>query len=158
LDWVIQVEQMKKAKAKKAGAPAAKKDDATAEEPSSSKSADGSAEQDDAAAPSSPTQTTGPSLAEQSKARSTSFRKASISSAPISPGVFSPEGETAPDIYRKHVAKIDELEKENKRLAKEATDAEKRWKKAEEELTDLREADGDAVKSAGAGSEVEKLV
>ncbi|KAL6815444.1 hypothetical protein GGI42DRAFT_108494 [Trichoderma sp. SZMC 28013] len=86
-----------------------------------------------------------PSLAQQSKLRSTSFRAGSIvglGPGPMSPGPFSPEGDTAPDIYRKHVARIEELEKENKRLAKDATDLEKRWKKAEEELADLRESDG----------------
>jgi hypothetical protein len=97
-----------------------------------------------------------PSLSAQSKARSTSFRKASMS-GPLSPGgPFSSEGggETAPDIYRKHVARIEDLEKENKRLAKEAADAEKRSQKAEEELSDLRESDA----KTGGSSEVEKLV
>lgn len=98
------------------------------------------------------------SLAQQSKARSASFRKPSIS-GPLSPGLFSPEGETAPDIYRKHVARIEELEKENKRLAKEAADAEKRWQKAEEELADLREDDGEGGgRGGGADGQVEKLV
>ncbi|KAB5554987.1 hypothetical protein GE09DRAFT_1222451 [Coniochaeta sp. 2T2.1] len=104
--------------------------------------------------PLSPTATNA-SLAQQSKARSASFRKPSIS-GPLSPGLFSPEGETAPEIYRKHVARIEELEKENKRLAKEATDAEKRWQKAEEELADLREDDGEGGGKGGDG-EVEKL-
>jgi len=103
-----------------------------------------------------------PSISLQSKLRSSSFRQ---SSAPISPGLFSPaDGDTAPDIYRKQALKIDELEKENKRLAKEAADGEKRWKKAEEELEDLRDADGDSSKAkepAPTGvlsAEVEKLV
>src|SRR5690349_23458117 len=43
------------------------------------------------------------------------------------------------DIYRKHVLRIEELEKENKTLGKEVKDAEKRWQKAEGELADLRE-------------------
>lgn len=68
--------------------------------------------------------------------------------------MFSPEGETAPDIYRKHVARIEELEKENKRLAKEASDAETRWQKAETELADIRDDDGAGEKTGG---EVEKL-
>ncbi|KAJ2973428.1 hypothetical protein NQ176_g6614 [Zarea fungicola] len=85
--------------------------------------------------------TSTPTLAEQSKARSTSFRTASISGKPASPGPLSPDGDTAPDIYRKQSARIEELEKENKRLQKESSDAEKRWKKAEEELADVREAD-----------------
>lgn len=102
---------------------------------------------------SSPSET--PSLAQQSKLRSTSFRAGSIvSPGPMSPGPFGPEGDTAPDIYRKHVARIEELEKENKRITKDATDSEKRWKKAEEELADLRESDGKDSKDGQA----EKLV
>lgn len=60
---------------------------------------------------------------------------------PASPGPLSPDGDTAPDIYRKHVARIEELEKENKRLQREYSDSEKRWKKTEDELADLREAE-----------------
>lgn len=103
----------------------------------------------------SPPSSDTPSLAQQSKLRSTSFRAGSIvGPGPMSPGPFSPEGDTAPDIYRKHVARIEELEKENKRLAKDATDSEKRWKKAEEELADLRESDGKESKDG----QTEKLV
>ncbi|KAH6696955.1 M protein repeat protein, partial [Plectosphaerella plurivora] len=109
--------------------------------------------------PASPSQTHA-SLAQQSKLRSASFRQGSISlgAGPMSPGPFSPtgEGETATDIYKKHVARIEELEKENKRLAKESADAEKRWQKAEEEMADLREDDGQDKKGASA-SEVEEL-
>ncbi len=110
--------------------------------------------------PTSPSST--PSLSAQSKARSTSFRQGSIS-LPLSPGVgpgaglglFSPEGETAPDIYRKHVLRIEELERENKTLAKDAADAARRWQKAEGELADLREAEGAAGEEGG---ELAKLV
>ncbi|KAM5380961.1 hypothetical protein ACJZ2D_003270 [Fusarium nematophilum] len=90
-----------------------------------------------------------PSLAQQSKLRSTSFRAGSTPSGAASPGPFSPDGDTAPDIYRKHVARIEELEKENKRLAKDAVDSEKRWQKAENELADLREADGEETGPKG---------
>lgn len=94
-----------------------------------------------------------PSLAQQSKLRSTSFR---AGASPGSPGPLSPDGgDTAPDIYRKHVARIEELEKENKKLLKDSEDAEKRWKKAEDELADLREAEGDASKG---DDDAEKLV
>ncbi|KAI1118590.1 hypothetical protein F5Y14DRAFT_398985 [Nemania sp. NC0429] len=96
--------------------------------------------------PASPTQTTA-SLSHQSKLRSSSFRQ-----GPLSP-TLSPEGETAADIYRKQVARIDDLEKENKRLAKEASDAERRYKKAEEELADLQEADREGSET----SQIEKL-
>ncbi|KAK0613368.1 hypothetical protein B0T14DRAFT_436263 [Immersiella caudata] len=150
---------MKKAKAKKAGG-AAKKD-----EPTPSPAAAETAPEetpttvdtaiDDALA--SPTTTT-PSLAQQSKARSTSFRQASggpLSPGPLSPGV-GPDGETAPDIYRKYVGRIEELEKENKRWQKEAKEAEKRWKNAEEEVAELREGE---VEREGGGEKAgdEKL-
>ena len=74
----------------------------------------------------------------------------------MSPGLGSTEGETAADIYRKHVARIEELEKENKRLDKEASDSERRWQKAEEELAVIREGDSDSPKTGDA--KVEKLV
>ncbi|EEY14532.1 conserved hypothetical protein [Verticillium alfalfae VaMs.102] len=110
--------------------------------------------------PASPSQAQ-PSLAQQSKLRSASFRKGSISTGvtgPLSPGPFSPDGESATDIYRKHVTRIEELEKENKRLAKDATESEKRWKKAEEDLADLREEDGDAsAKPPASDEQVDKL-
>ncbi|KAI1053942.1 hypothetical protein LB507_007343 [Fusarium sp. FIESC RH6] len=89
-----------------------------------------------------------PSLAQQSKLRSTSFRAGSNpSGGAASP--FSPNSETAPDIYRKHMARIEELEKENKRLSKEAADSEKRWQKAENELADIREAEGEEPVKTG---------
>lgn len=78
-----------------------------------------------------------------------------MSGTPTSPGPFSPDGDTAPDIYRKNVARIEELEKDNKRLQKETDEAEKRWKKAEEELADLREADSSDKKGS---DQTEKLV
>ncbi|CRK47687.1 hypothetical protein BN1723_007706 [Verticillium longisporum] len=110
--------------------------------------------------PASPSQAQ-PSLAQQSKLRSASFRKGSISTGvtgPLSPGPFSPDGESATDIYRKHVTRIEELEKENKRLAKDAAESEKRWKKAEEDLADLREEDGDAsAKPPTSDEQVDKL-
>jgi len=95
--------------------------------------------------------------------RSSSFRHSS--GGPLSPSYgFSPEGDTAPDIHRKQALRIEELEKENKRLAKEASDGERRWKKAEEELEDLREADDESGKDAakpvsdpGSSNELEKL-
>ncbi|KAI0856270.1 hypothetical protein F4860DRAFT_493561 [Xylaria cubensis] len=148
------VEQMKK-KSKKAGgtkkekekedAPTEAKSEATtsavADEPAPEVATEDIAEE-----PSSPTQTTA-SLSQQSKLRSSSFRL-----GPLSP-TLTPEGETAADIYRKQVARIEDLEKENKRLVKEASDAERRYKKAEEELADLQEADQDGSED----SQVEKL-
>lgn len=102
-----------------------------------------------------------PSISVQSKMRSSSFR---AGAGPLSPSgfPFSPEGDTAPDIYRKQALRIEELEKENKKLAKEATEGEKRWKKAEEELEDLREADDGpkevVTATSDSSGEVEKLV
>ena len=119
-------------------------------EPSDEKTAD-----DEKPDESSPPVT--PSLAQQSKLRSTSFRTSSISGPPGSLGPFSPDGETAPDIYRKYVARIEELEKENKRMAKDSSDSEKRWQRAEGELADLREADGDTGSTKPDG-QTERLV
>lgn len=101
----------------------------------------------------SPSET--PSLAQQSKLRSTSFRAGTA--GPSSPGPFSPDGDTAPDIYRKQASRIEELERDNKKLSRESSDAEKRWRKAEDELSVLREADGDASSKSPASDEVEKL-
>lgn len=105
-----------------------------------------------------------PSLSLQSRLRSASFRQGSAGPGPLSPGgLKSPaileEGETAHEIHRKQAARIDELEKENKRLAKEASDGERRWRKAEEDLDDLRETDN-APKTANSTDEaqLEKLV
>jgi chromosome segregation ATPase len=74
--------------------------------------------------------------------------------------LIDPSGDTAPEVYRRQAAKLEELEKENKRLAKEAQDAERRWKKAEEELEELREKD-DGVKEESVSKtddeEVKKL-
>ena len=103
------------------------------------------------------------SISQQSKMRSSSFRS---SSGPLSPShEFPPEENTAPDIYRKQAVRIEELEKENKRLAKEAGDGERRWKKAEDELEELREAEGDTSSKAkgvssteGSSKQLDKLV
>lgn len=152
-----------KKKNKKAGASKKAKEEAPKDEaaetaaesaettPAKQAAEDDKAVEDDKPSDASPSST--PSLAQQSKLRSTSFRAGSGSS----PGPLSPDGagDTAPDIYRKHVARIEELEKENKRLTKESGDAEKRWKKAEEELADLREAESNSPKD---DDDTEKLV
>jgi len=62
-----------------------------------------------------------PSVSLQSKIRSTSFRDGG---GPLSPG---------------SLARMEELEKENKRLAREAEEHERRWRKVEEELEEVRE-------------------
>ena len=116
-----------------------------------------------------------PSLSIQSKMRSTSFRQNSISQNPTSPTSsaskaanlppLSPDVDSVTEVYRKQAARLEELEKENKRLAKEARESEGRWRKTEEELEDLREVNGEIaeLKSRAATAdakteEVNKLV
>lgn len=62
------------------------------------------------------------------------------------------------DIYREQAQRIEELERENKRLAAEVEQGEARWKKGEEELEELREGRGEAALAAEKGKEAEKLV
>ncbi|KAI8959879.1 hypothetical protein F5Y11DRAFT_287750 [Daldinia sp. FL1419] len=150
------LEQRKKQMAKKGGAAKQQDKDKDKEESTTTDSKSEANPIDEAAAENapaeplaSPTTPSATTLSQQSKIRSSSFRQGTVSPTGFP---LSPEGETAPDIYRKQVARIEDLEKENKRLAKEAGDAEKRWQKAEEELADLREADRD-----GSDSQVEKL-
>ncbi|KAL2433614.1 hypothetical protein ABEF95_007703 [Exophiala dermatitidis] len=83
-----------------------------------------------------------PSVSLQSKIRSTSFRD----SAPLSPAAASVS-----------LARVEELEKENKRLAKEAEDHEKRWRRMEEELEELREQNAEKSASAGVDSSEEEI-
>ena len=97
-----------------------------------------------------------PSLSLQSKLRSSSFRRQSVThggalslgangaKSPELP-ILSSEGDSVNSIYRKQAARLDELERENKRLAKDAQDFERKWKQTEEELEDLREASGDVA-------------
>lgn len=116
-----------------------------------------------------------PSLSLQSKMRSSSFRRTSISQSPLSPSMngaksptlpaLSPDGDSVTEIYRKQAARLDELERENKRLANEARESEGRWKKTEAELEELREASGEvaelkarAEKADAKSDEIEKLV
>lgn len=96
-----------------------------------------------------------PSLSIQSKMRSSSFRRQSLSQGPLSPNTngakspdlptLTPDGDSINSIYRKQAARLDELEKENRRLAKEAQENERRWRKAEEELEEIREASGEVA-------------
>ncbi|CEJ56554.1 hypothetical protein PMG11_02757 [Penicillium brasilianum] len=97
-----------------------------------------------------------PSLSIQSKMRSSSFRKTSISqgSAPspsalkTSPQPLPPltgDGDSVHEVFRKQSTKIEELERDNKRLEKELSDATTRWRKTEDQLEDLREASVDGA-------------
>lgn len=91
----------------------------------------------------------------QSQLRSSSFRQNSVSQTPTSPplsggrspnlSVLSPEGDSLNEIYRKQASRLDELERENRRLAKDARENEARWKKTEEELEELRESSGEVA-------------
>lgn len=80
-------------------------------------------------------------------------------------GITSPDGDTMTDIYRKQAARLEELEKENRHLAKEASEAEGRWKSLEAELEKLREASPEvaelrskAQKADAKDEEITKLV
>ena len=97
-----------------------------------------------------------PSLSIQSKMRSSSFRKNSISHGRVSPSpstlLKSPslppltgDGDEVHEVYRKQSIKIEELDKDRKRLEKELEEAIGRWRKTENELEDLREASVDAA-------------
>lgn len=151
----VQAEALRKQKAKKEAKKEAKAAEPAPEaEPEKGDVAVEDAPAESAEPPTSPTQDPA-SLAQQSKMRSSSFRKGS---GPLSPGLSSPDGTTAPEIYRKNVARIEELEKENERLGKEVQDSERRRKKAEEELEELREADSPTRETGAGGGQVEKLV
>lgn len=125
--------------------------------------------------PSKPLHNRQPSLSLQSRMRSSSFRRTSFSQAPLSPTTnaakspnlppLSPEGDAVTEIYRKQASRLDELEKENRRLAKEARDSESRWRKTEDELEELREANvqvaelkSRAERADAKNEEAEKLV
>lgn len=94
-----------------------------------------------------------PSLSIQSKMRSSSFRKISVSQGSVSPSpstMRSPslpplnaDGDSVQEVYRKQSTQIGELEKDNKRLEKELEEATGRWRKTEEQLEDLQETTAD---------------
>ncbi|PIG87709.1 M protein repeat protein [Aspergillus arachidicola] len=97
-----------------------------------------------------------PSLSIQSKMRSSSFRKGSVSQGSASPSpsamLKSPslppltaDGESVHEVYRKQAGRIEEVEKENRRLEKELEEATNRWKKTEEQLEEFREASVDVA-------------
>ena len=115
-----------------------------------------------------------PSLSIQSKIRSDSFRRAS-GPIPLSPSpsnakgqglpALSPDGDAVTEIYRKQASRLEELERDNKRLTKEAEVSEARWRKSEEELEELRENNLQVVdlkarvqKADGKTEELNKLV
>jgi DNA repair exonuclease SbcCD ATPase subunit len=167
-----------KKKAKKAG-PVKKKDDAKADATSATDKASSTAQDDettDGGADAAPDadldaddsavavekpsgHNRAPSISQQSRLRSSSFRKSMSGQGPSSPTLkspISPAGETV-DIYRKQVERIDELEKENKRLEAETEEAEARWRKMEDELQELRETNSDVAALKSTADDVEKL-
>lgn len=81
-----------------------------------------------------------PSVSLQSKIRSTSFRD----SGPLSPAAVPGS-----------LSRIEELERDNKRLAKEAEEHENRWRKVEEELEEVREQNAERSLSGAGESEGE---
>ena len=123
--------------------------------------------------PSRPLHGRQPSLSIQSKMRSTSFRQAS-GGMPLSPSAaggssslapLSPDGNAMGEIYRKQASRLDELEKENRRLTKDLEASENRWRKAEEELEELRSSNvqiaelrSRAKKAETQAEEINKLV
>ncbi|KAI4627078.1 uncharacterized protein J4E87_004420 [Alternaria ethzedia] len=93
-----------------------------------------------------------PSVAVDSRQRSESFYRSGAAGGPLSPG-----GGVASEVYREQAQKIEELEKENKRLASEVEENQTRWKKGEEELEELREGRGDVALAVEKGKEADKL-
>ena len=94
-----------------------------------------------------------PSVAVESRQRSESFYRSGAAGGPLSPGA----GVTS-EVYREQALKIEELERENKRLAGEVEESQNRWKKGEEELEELREGRGDVALAVEKGKEADKLV
>ncbi|KAK2800843.1 hypothetical protein FQN50_007984 [Emmonsiellopsis sp. PD_5] len=114
------------------------------------------------------------SLSLQSKLRSSDFRRTSVSSGQQqqqqssikSPSLppLSPEGDYVPEVFRKQAQRLEELERDNKRLEREVEEAGVRWKRSEEQLEDLRETGGElvelrerVVKAEKRGEEVERM-
>lgn len=136
----------------------------SAEQPATTEAVEDNAEEEDvvspplpAASPSTEPSSTKPrhlgrqpSVSMQSKMRSASFRQGA---APTSPAA----DEDFPDIYRKQMARIEELERENKRLAQEAEESRARWHRKEEELEELREKAIEQKDGDKDNEEVQKL-
>jgi hypothetical protein len=98
-----------------------------------------------------------PSIAVESRMRSASFYRGG-DGTPTSPPPITPGGGVSGDIYREQAQRIEELERENKKLGNEVEEGKKRWKKGEEELEELREARGDVAVAVERGKEADKLV
>jgi hypothetical protein len=99
-----------------------------------------------------------PSVAIESRQRSESFYRSGAAGTPTSPSAATPVGGITSEVYREQAQKIEELERENKRLASEVEENQTRWKKGEEELEELREGRGDVAIAVEKGKEADKLV
>jgi hypothetical protein len=99
-----------------------------------------------------------PSIAIESRQRSESFYRSGATGTPTSPNPAIPAGGITSEVYREQALKIEELERENKRLASEVEENQNRWKKGEEELEELREGRGDVALAVEKGKEADKLV
>jgi len=179
----FQYEQLKKQKAKKAGgskkkeekteAPAEAEASTAAETPEekpeeiapepveATSASPGPVEDDDEPAElAAPKASHGrkPSIAVESRQRSESFYRAGAVGTPTSPSAGTPGGGITSEVYREQALKIEELERENKRLASEAEENQTRWQKGEEELEELREGRGDVALAVEKGKEADKLV
>ncbi|KAF2643743.1 hypothetical protein P280DRAFT_466482 [Massarina eburnea CBS 473.64] len=171
-------EQLKKQKAKKAGGAKKKEDKPEAEASTTTETAEEKAEEvapepveatsaspgpveDDEPAELPQTQSSHgrqpSSIAVESRQRSASFYRGGASGAPPTPTAIIPDGGVTGDIYREQAQRIEELERENKRLAGEVDEGQTRWKKGEEELEELREGRGDVALAIERGKEAEKL-
>ncbi|KAF2864609.1 hypothetical protein BDV95DRAFT_613420 [Massariosphaeria phaeospora] len=170
-------EQIKKQKAKKAGGSKKKEEKAETTEAEASAAAErpedkpeelatepaevtstspGPVEDDEPAELPKSTSTHGrkPSVAIESRQRSASFFRGG---GPTSPSPITPGGGVSGELYREQAQRIEELERENKRLAGEVEGGERRWKKSEEELEELREGQGDVALAVERSREADKL-
>ncbi|KAF1849472.1 M protein repeat protein-like protein [Cucurbitaria berberidis CBS 394.84] len=97
------------------------------------------------------------SVAVESRQRSESFYRSGAAATPISPNPLSPSGGVTSEVYREQAQRIEELEKDNKRLAGEVEDSENKRRKGEEELEELREGRGDVALAVAKGKEADQL-
>ena len=99
-----------------------------------------------------------PSIAVESRQRSESFYRSGTAGTPISPGPLSPGGGITSEVYREQAQRIEELERDNRRLTTEVEENQNKWRKGEEELEELREGRGDVALAVEKGKEADKLV
>jgi sulfur transfer protein SufE len=62
------------------------------------------------------------------------------------------------EVFRKQSTRIEDLEKDNKRMENELSEATARWRKTEDQLEDLREASVDAAELREKLKEAEEKV